>query len=107
MRILTHELYANAGSIPTSISSGQHGHIGMLMSVVDYAILVGANAPSFTMSNTIYTSLFEMVLFLLKLDMACGQFKIQWAPGKTNKAYYFTKHFRHLTMLKSDPHTFI
>ena len=51
VRVISRELYANAGSIPTTLGGGQHGHIGILMPVAEYATLAGPLAPPFVMPD--------------------------------------------------------
>ena len=40
LQTLTTELKANAGSVPSTLGGGQHGHLGLLISPVRYAALV-------------------------------------------------------------------
>lgn len=39
LQTLTTELKANAGSVPSTLGGGQHGHLGLLLSAVRYAAL--------------------------------------------------------------------
>jgi hypothetical protein len=39
VRLLRRELYANARSVPTTLGGGQHGHLGLIMPVADYATM--------------------------------------------------------------------
>jgi len=38
---LTKELYANARAIPSTHSGGSHGHLGLIMPIVEYTLLTG------------------------------------------------------------------
>ncbi len=40
LQTLTTELKANAGSVPSTLGGGQHGHLGLLLSAVRYAALL-------------------------------------------------------------------
>ena len=44
IRLLTKQVYACARSVPTALGGGANGHLGMVMSVANYAVLVPGNA---------------------------------------------------------------
>ena len=47
IRTLKRELYANATSVPTSLGGGNHGHLGLITTAAEYAIITGAGVPAF------------------------------------------------------------
>lgn len=45
-RILKREVMANARSIPSTHGGGNHGHLGLVLTAADYAVVLGAAAPA-------------------------------------------------------------
>jgi hypothetical protein len=39
-------MYGNAASLPTTLTGGQHGHVGLIMTPILYATLSGTNYES-------------------------------------------------------------